>query len=72
MQVAEIPGEGNCVGWAADKCWGALKPWRFPRREPAGDDIVLQVTYCGMCHSDIHQVRHLIEEVAFSLSILHV
>lgn len=57
-QEAEIPGEGDCVGWAAAECAAPLKPWKFPRRDPTGDDIVLQITYCGMCHSDIHQIRN--------------
>ena len=57
MQEAELPGEGDCIGWAAEECAAPLKPWKFPRRDPVGDDIVLQITYCGMCHSDIHQLR---------------
>ncbi|MCL2725945.1 MAG: NAD(P)-dependent alcohol dehydrogenase [Polyangiaceae bacterium] len=27
------------------------------RREPGPDDVVLDVLYCGICHSDVHQAR---------------
>lgn len=36
---------------------GIMKKEKFTRREPRENDVVLQVTYCGMCHSDVHQVR---------------
>jgi uncharacterized zinc-type alcohol dehydrogenase-like protein len=28
------------------------------RREPRADDVRIDVAYCGVCHSDIHQVRN--------------
>ena len=34
-----------------------LAPFSFDRREPNPDDVVLSIDYCGICHSDIHQVR---------------
>jgi len=35
----------------------ALRPWSFERREPGARDVVVEIAYCGVCHSDIHQVR---------------
>lgn len=29
---------------------------KFQRRELRADDVKLQITYVGMCHSDVHQV----------------
>jgi NADPH:quinone reductase-like Zn-dependent oxidoreductase len=34
-----------------------LAPFRFERREPKPNDVAVEITYCGICHSDIHQVR---------------
>jgi len=35
-----------------------LKPMRFERNEPRPTDVLIEVLYCGVCHSDIHQVRN--------------
>ena len=32
-----------------------LAPWSFQRREPGEKDVVMDVLFCGVCHSDIHQ-----------------
>ena len=34
-----------------------LAPMTVERREPGPRDVVLDVLYCGICHSDIHQAR---------------
>ncbi|MBC7742558.1 MAG: NAD(P)-dependent alcohol dehydrogenase [Bdellovibrionaceae bacterium] len=34
-----------------------LKPFSLERREPNADDVVIQISHCGICHSDIHTVR---------------
>jgi len=39
---------------AADK---ALEPLQITRREPGAHDIQIDIAYCGICHSDLHQVR---------------
>ncbi|MBC8073971.1 MAG: NAD(P)-dependent alcohol dehydrogenase [Deltaproteobacteria bacterium] len=45
------------------RAWGApapgqpLAPMTVERRAPGPHDIVLEVLYCGVCHSDIHQAR---------------
>jgi alcohol dehydrogenase (NADP+) len=44
-------------GYAAMKAKGALAPFAFDRRDPGPQDVVLQIQYCGVCHSDIHQVN---------------
>lgn len=27
------------------------------RREPGPNDVKIEIAYCGVCHSDLHQVR---------------
>lgn len=34
-----------------------LKPFTVRSRDPKPDDIVIEIDYCGICHSDIHSVR---------------
>lgn len=34
-----------------------LTPYSFERRDPKPDDVVIEIDYCGICHSDIHSVR---------------
>jgi uncharacterized zinc-type alcohol dehydrogenase-like protein len=34
-----------------------LKPLQIERREPKPDDILIEIDYCGICHSDIHTAR---------------
>ena len=39
---------------AADK---PLVPYLLDRREPGARDVVIDILFSGLCHSDIHQVR---------------
>jgi alcohol dehydrogenase (NADP+) len=34
-----------------------LAPLSIPRREPLPLDVQIKILYCGVCHSDLHQVR---------------
>jgi alcohol dehydrogenase (NADP+) len=44
-------------GYAAQDPKSDLAPWAFERREPGPHDVQIEILYCGVCHSDIHQVR---------------
>ncbi|AMY10794.1 putative zinc-type alcohol dehydrogenase-like protein YahK [Luteitalea pratensis] len=43
--------------WAAQSATSPLAPFSIDRREPLPDDVVIEILYCGVCHSDLHQVR---------------
>jgi len=43
--------------YAAQSATTPLGPHSFERREPGEHDVVIDILYCGVCHSDIHQVR---------------
>lgn len=43
--------------YAAFDSKGLLAPYNFERREPRPHDVVIEILYCGVCHSDLHQVR---------------
>jgi uncharacterized zinc-type alcohol dehydrogenase-like protein len=34
-----------------------LEPLRITRRDPGPEDVQIEIAYCGICHSDLHQVR---------------
>jgi uncharacterized zinc-type alcohol dehydrogenase-like protein len=43
--------------YAALNAKDLLAPFQFERREVRPDDVQVEIMYCGVCHSDIHQVR---------------
>ena len=45
------------LGFAASAAKGKLQPYTFERRTPRDDDVSIDIKFCGICHSDIHQVR---------------
>ncbi len=47
----------EAVGYAAKAVAAPLERWDFTRRDPGPVDVVVEIAYCGICHSDIHQVR---------------
>src|SRR5436305_3038673 len=47
----------TCKGYAAAKSKAPLGPYRFDRRSRREHDVVIDIKYCGICHSDIHTVR---------------
>jgi uncharacterized zinc-type alcohol dehydrogenase-like protein len=48
----------NARGYAAVSAQSPLGLFPFLRRDPRPDDVVIDVLYCGVCHSDIHNVRN--------------
>jgi uncharacterized zinc-type alcohol dehydrogenase-like protein len=48
----------NTKAYAAKKASSPLAPFAFNRREVGAHDVQIEILYCGVCHSDIHQVRN--------------
>jgi uncharacterized zinc-type alcohol dehydrogenase-like protein len=46
------------LGYAAHSATAPLAPFGFERRLPRGDDVVIDILYCGVCHTDLHLVRN--------------
>lgn len=44
-------------GYAAPSAKAPLTAFNFERREPKENDVLIDIKYCGICHSDIHQAR---------------
>ncbi len=45
-------------GYAAQNANSPLAPFSFERRDPGPHDVVVEIEWCGVCHSDIHQARN--------------
>jgi alcohol dehydrogenase (NADP+) len=45
-------------GFAAQKVHANLTSWNFERREVGTQDVQLEILFCGVCHSDLHQVNN--------------
>ena len=50
-------GNTPSKGLAARDTSGTLSPWAFERRTLGDDDVLIDIKFCGICHSDIHQMR---------------
>ena len=44
-------------GYAAQTPTTDLAPWDFQRREVGPHDVQFDILFCGVCHSDLHQIR---------------
>jgi len=45
-------------GYAATDTTSPLSPYNFIRRDPGPKDILIEIEFSGICHSDIHQARN--------------
>ena len=45
-------------GYAAQNATSPLAPFHFERKDAGAQDVVIDILYCGVCHSDIHQARN--------------
>ncbi|BDV32498.1 NAD(P)-dependent alcohol dehydrogenase [Methylocystis iwaonis] len=48
----------KAFGYAAHSATTPLVPFHFERRDPLADDVTIEILYCGVCHSDLHQARN--------------
>lgn len=44
--------------YAAHSDTSGLAPFAIDRREPRPDDVVIDIAYCGICHTDVHFVEN--------------
>lgn len=44
--------------YAAQNATTALAPFSFDRRTPGPHDVQVDILFCGVCHSDLHQARN--------------
>lgn len=44
-------------GYSAQHSGAPLAPWDFQRRAVGATDLLIDILYCGVCHSDLHAIR---------------
>jgi uncharacterized zinc-type alcohol dehydrogenase-like protein len=45
-------------GYAAQSAGADLAAWSFERREVGPHDVQFDILFCGVCHSDLHQIKN--------------
>lgn len=53
----KIKGNIKSKGYAGFDEHSELRPWNFERRPVGDNDILIEIKYSGVCHSDIHTIR---------------
>jgi len=53
--MTQIKSKGYGV---KNSTFSTLKPIDFERTEPKEDEVLIDILYCGVCHSDLHQVKN--------------
>jgi uncharacterized zinc-type alcohol dehydrogenase-like protein len=48
----------NAKAYSASSAISPLASTTIPRRDPTEYDVQIEILYCGICHSDLHQVRN--------------
>ncbi|KAJ6777238.1 ALDEHYDE REDUCTASE [Salix koriyanagi] len=46
------------MGWAAKDATGHLSPYTYSLRNTGPEDVYIKVISCGICHTDIHQIKN--------------
>jgi uncharacterized zinc-type alcohol dehydrogenase-like protein len=55
---SESRGQYKAKAYAAASAISPLAPAMIPRRDPGEHDVQIEILFCGICHSDLHQVRN--------------
>ncbi|XP_059644201.1 probable cinnamyl alcohol dehydrogenase 1 [Cornus florida] len=50
--------EKTTTGWAARDPSGVLSPYTYTLRNTGSEDVFIKILCCGICHTDIHQVKN--------------
>jgi uncharacterized zinc-type alcohol dehydrogenase-like protein len=48
----------KAIGYAAHNAHSRLEPLEFERPHAGANEIEIEILFCGVCHSDIHQARN--------------
>jgi D-arabinose 1-dehydrogenase-like Zn-dependent alcohol dehydrogenase len=51
-----MASEFNTASFAARDSSGHLSPYNFNRRTVGAKDVKVKIAYCGICHTDLHQI----------------
>jgi len=57
-KVSQKPQTFTAKAFAAQSSTSGMAPFTLQRREPRPQDVQIEILYCGVCHSDLHQVKN--------------
>jgi uncharacterized zinc-type alcohol dehydrogenase-like protein len=52
------PETFTAKAYAAHSAASSIAPFTIARRSPRPQDVQIEILYCGVCHSDLHQARN--------------
>src|SRR5690348_740749 len=58
LMTVDAGGRLKTPAYAAASATSPVAPFTIERREPGPHDVLIDILYCGVCHSDIHQARN--------------
>jgi uncharacterized zinc-type alcohol dehydrogenase-like protein len=58
QSISKSRGQYESKAYSATSPESSLAPTTIKRREPNDDDVQIEILFCGICHSDLHQVRN--------------
>ena len=58
MESAKTQTTTKTIGYGNNHSFTNLGPMEFERREPKEKDVAIDILYCGVCHSDLHQASN--------------
>lgn len=58
QEVPEAAKNYAARAYAAASVTSGMAPITIQRRAPEAQDVQIEILYCGVCHSDLHQVRN--------------
>ncbi|XP_057963537.1 probable cinnamyl alcohol dehydrogenase 1 [Malania oleifera] len=53
-----LEAERTTTGWAARDPSGVLSPFTYTLRNTGPEDVFIKVLSCGICHTDLHQMKN--------------
>src|SRR4026209_1293265 len=56
--TSESRSQYSAKGYSAASATSSLATTVISRREPGDHDVQIEIVFCGICHSDLHQVRN--------------
>jgi cinnamyl-alcohol dehydrogenase len=56
--MGSLEVERTTTGWAATDASGVLSPYTYSLRNTGPEDVFIKVICCGICHTDIHQIKN--------------
>jgi len=57
-EMVTSSGPTTAKAWGVESAGGEAKPMAIDRRALRAEDVAIQISHCGICHSDLHMARN--------------